>query len=210
MIDLPNMRIAEEVSRRIFQRMKTNPIAEPRLGVDIGRVIIHGDGPDTNFIGGSDADAMRAFAVDGVIEALTRLSARFGGRVWIVSKCGPRIEARSRAWLDGHRFFETTGIPRQQIRFCRNRKDKAPICLDLGIDYFVDDRIDVLLPMMGIVAHRCLFGAATSPEPGIIPAPTWAVAEAAITHILDEEESVGIREDVSHVSSRGTPAARAR
>jgi hypothetical protein len=200
--------------------MKTIEPPQPRLGVDIGRVIIHGDGPDTNFIGGSDDDAMRAPAMDGVIEALTRLCARFDGRVWIVSKCGPRIEARSRAWLDAHRFFETTGIPRQNLRFCRNRRDKAPICLDLGIDFFVDDRIDVLRHMVAIVAHLFQFGAASSPEPGVVPAPTWAVAEAAITRILDEEELVGARGLANHearaperrarFSSRGTPAGRAR
>ena len=206
------MRIAKEVLGRIFLAMKTKQITEPRLresrlGVDIGRVIIHGDGPDTNFIGGSDADAMRAPAMEGVFAALSRLRARFGGRVWIVSKCGPRIEARSLAWLEGTRFFQTTGVPPHNIRFCRNRKDKAPICLDLGIDYFVDDRIDVLIPMTGIVAHRFLFGAASSPEPGVIAAPNWTVAEAAITRILDEEENVGVREVVS---SPGTPAGRAR
>jgi hypothetical protein len=181
--------------------------ALPRLGVDIGRVIIHGDGPDTSFIGGSDADAMRAPAMEGVFDALRRLRARFEGRVWLVSKCGPRIELRSRAWLAGTRFFETTGIPGDNLRFCRNRKDKAPICLELGIDFFVDDRIDVLVPMVGTVAHRFLFGALTSPDHGVTPVPTWAAAEAAITRILDEEESTGAREPVS---ARGTPAARAR
>ena len=161
----------------------------PRLGVDIGRVIIHGDGPDTNFIGGTDEAAMSAPAMEGGFEALARLRARFEGRVWIVSKCGPRIEARSRAWLERHEFFQITGILRQNLRFCRNRKDKAPICEGLGIDFFVDDRIDVLLPMAGIVPNRFLFGAATSPEPGITPAPTWAVAEAAITQRFTRDSS---------------------
>jgi hypothetical protein len=161
--------------------MKTTPTAQPRLGVDIGRVIIHGDGPDTNFLSCSDEQAMRAPAMAGVFEALTRLTARFEGRVWIVSKCGPRIEQRSRAWLEAHRFFDITGIARQNVRFCRNRRDKAPICLELGIDFFVDDRIDVLRPMLSIVAHRFLFGASSSPEPGVTAAPTWKVAEAAIT-----------------------------
>jgi hypothetical protein len=207
MIDPPYMRIAEEVTERIFPCMKTIKIPEPRLGVDIGRVIIHGDGPDTNFIGGSDADALHAPPMEGVLEALTRLCARFAGRVWIVSKCGPRIEARSRAWLRAHRFFETTGIPHKNIRFCKNRKDKAPICLDLGIDFFVDDRLDVLLPMAAIVPHRFLFGASSSPQQGIVPVPTWAVAEAAINRIFDEESVVGVREGFS---PRGTPGARAR
>lgn len=158
-----------------------------RLGVDIGRVIIHGDGPDTNFIGGTDADAMNAPAMDGVFDALSRLRARFEGRVWLVSKCGPRIEMRSRAWLDHHGFFETTGIPRENLRFCRNRKDKTPICRDLGIGFFVDDRADVLVPMAGIVAHRFLFGASTSSDPAVHAVPTWAAAEAAILAALDPD-----------------------
>jgi hypothetical protein len=80
----------------------------PRLGVDIGRVIIHGDGPDTSFIGGSEADALKAPAMSGAFEALARLTTFFDGRVWLVSKCGPRIQARTRAWLAARRFFERT------------------------------------------------------------------------------------------------------
>src|SRR5438045_1669903 len=93
-----------------------------KLGVDIGRVIIQGDGPDTNFLDASEEDAMRAPAMAGVVESLGRLVERFGGdNVWIVSKCGPRIEARSRAWLARRRFFEATGIVRENIRFCKQR-----------------------------------------------------------------------------------------
>lgn len=174
-------------SNHHFHRSKNPGTGGLRLGVDIGRVIIHGDGPDTNFIGGTDADAMSAPAMDGVFEALARLRARFEGRVWLVSKCGPRIEMRSRAWLDHHRFFETTGIPRENLRFCKNRKDKTPICEELGIGYFVDDRADVLTPMAGIVLHRFLFGATASSDPRVTAVPTWAVAEAAITAALDAE-----------------------
>jgi hypothetical protein len=167
------------------------------LGVDIGRVIIHGDGPDTSFIGGSDADAMNAPPMAGVIESLTRLTALFEGRVWIVSKCGPRIQQRSRDWLAHHRFFEQTGIPKHQIRFCRKRPEKAPICLELGIGLFVDDRLDVLTAMAGVVAHRFLFGASSSPDSGVVAVPTWGAAESAITPIALDP-------------GRGKPAARAR
>ena len=156
-----------------------------RLGVDIGRVIIDGDGPDTSFIGGTDADAMRVPPMAGAFAALARLRARFDGLVWIVSKCGPRIEARSRAWLERQRFFETTGILRHNLRFCRNRRDKTPICEELGIAFFVDDRLDVLVPMAGIVAHRFLFGVSSSSDPSVRPVATWAVAESAIVAILD-------------------------
>jgi hypothetical protein len=106
---------------------------EPRLGVDIGRVIIHGDGPDTSFIGGSEADALKAPAMSGALEALARLTTFFDGRVWLVSKCGPRIQARTRAWLTAHRFFERTGIAPDHLHFCRERPEKATICKTLMI-----------------------------------------------------------------------------
>ena len=167
--------------------------ATPRLGVDIGRVIIHGDGPDTNFLGATDAEAMHAPAMAGVFDSLQRLHERFDGLVWLVSKCGPRIEARSRAWLAHHRFFDRTGIARENLRFCKNRKDKAPICLSLGIDFFVDDRLDVLVAMSGVVEHRFLFGASASPDVTIEATPTWDVAERAIGTLIP-----------------GTPAERAR
>lgn len=163
-----------------------NPLV-PRLGVDIGRVIIHGDGPDTSFIQARDDEtAMQAPAVDGAIEALARLTRRFEGAVWLVSKCGPRIEALSRRWLDHHGFFEKTGISAAQLRFCRERREKAGICLKLGVTMFVDDRIDVLVPMAGVVAHRFLFGAPSSSDPTITAVPTWQATEAAIDAILDE------------------------
>lgn len=192
------MNIENHITKSISETERT--ARADKLGVDIGRVIIQGDGPDTNFIGGSEDEAMRAPAMEGVVEALALLVEQFRPEnVWIVSKCGPRIEARSRAWLDRRRFFESTGIPRANIRFCKQRRDKAKICLDLGIGYFVDDRVDVLVPMAGIVPHRFLFGATSSREPGIVAVPTWAAAEAAISRLLDEGVS----------PARGTPAAHA-
>jgi hypothetical protein len=153
------------------------------LGVDIGRVIICGDGPDTSFIGGSESDAMRSPAVEGAFESLTRLCARFERRVWLVSKCGPKVQERTRRWLDRQRFFQTTGIPYGQLRFCRERREKAPICSELGIGFFVDDRLDVLTAMQGLVPHRLQFGATTAPE-GIVAAPTWNVVEEIIFAIV--------------------------
>ena len=155
------------------------------LGIDIGRVIIHGDGPDTSFIGAStDEEALAAPAMAGAFEAITRLVTLFEGRVYVVSKCGKKVENRSRLWLRHHRFHALTGIPESSLRFCRDRRDKAPIALDLGIGYFVDDRIDVLRAMEGIVPRRYLFGAAQSPDPHIDPAPTWDVAERLISEVV--------------------------
>jgi hypothetical protein len=121
----------------------------------------------------------------GVFSALARLVARFEGEVWLVSKCGHKVERRSRRWLEHHRFYDKTGLSPDHLRFCRDRKHKAPICRELGIQFFVDDRADVLAHMRDGVAHRFHFGAERTDVAGAVPAPTWAACEAAILDALD-------------------------
>jgi hypothetical protein len=161
------------------------------LGIDIGRVIIQGDGPDTSFVGAASIEeALRAPAMDGALESIARLVERFERRVWLISKCGKRVEERTRLWLDHHRFYEVTGLPPENLRFCRERKDKAPICVGLGITMFIDDRLDVHRHMGGLVPYRFLFGSPSSPDPGVAPAPTWISAEAQITALLEEAPGI--------------------
>ena len=80
-----------------------------------------------------------------------------GGRVWLVSKCGPRVEEKTRRWLEHHRFFELTGVAEDHLRFCRERPQKREHALDLGLTHFVDDRRDVLHHLGGAVPHLFLF-----------------------------------------------------
>jgi hypothetical protein len=132
-----------------------------KLGIDVGRVLISpGDdsAPDTSFIGGTLEDALRTPPYEGVFAVVPRLVEKFEGRVWIISKCGPRIQDRTRQWLKHHRFFERTGIPEGHLRFCLRRPQKALHCADLGITHFIDDRFDVLDAMRGVVPNRYLFG----------------------------------------------------
>ena len=127
-----------------------------RLGVDIGGVLIDriNDGTDTSFFGGS---YLQTTPVPGAFEALTRLRAeRFGREIHLVSKCGPATEAKTRAWLAHREFFGVTGIPADHLRFCRQRREKAPICLELGITHFIDDRLEVL-GYLESVPNRYLF-----------------------------------------------------
>lgn len=153
------------------------------VGIDIGRVIITGDGPDSSFLGGSEAQAMRCPPVAGAFESITRLARHVEGKIWLVSKCGPRVQALTRRWLDRHRFFQTTGVPYGHLRFCLDRRDKAPICAELGVGVFVDDRLDVLDAMAGVVAHRFLFAAHRAPT-GVIAVPDWGTTEAAVLRAM--------------------------
>lgn len=129
-----------------------------RLGIDIGRVIIAGGAGagDTSFFSGDTAAMLRTPAVPDAFEAIARLVPLFGD-TWLVSKCGPRVQRRSREWLLHHRFFERTGIPPEQVRFCLRRPDKAVHCADLGITHFVDDKPDVIAAITPVVPHRYLF-----------------------------------------------------
>lgn len=165
---------------------------EPRLGIDIGRVIIdgssHPSGDDTAFFKGGEDNAFRTPAMHGAFDSIGRLTDLFGGRVWLVSKCGARVEQRSRGWLAHHRFFQRTGVDPANLRFCLERPQKADHCRDLRITHFVDDRSDVLAALDGIVRHRYLFGPQRrqTEMPGIVPVIDWSIAEAAIRRDLPQ------------------------
>jgi hypothetical protein len=155
----------------------TKRAREVRIGVDIGRVIIDGDGPDTAFFGHSEEHAMRTPAVPGAFESVAELVDRFAGRVYLVSKCGPKIQGRSLAWLDHHGFWASTGVDRAKVRFCRERRDKAIHAVQLGLTHFVDDRFDVLSHLAGRVDRLYLFGPQrrrSAQLPGMLATLRWA------------------------------------
>jgi hypothetical protein len=159
---------------------------EPRLGVDFGRVINEGSaepgGDDTTFLSGGFDDAMRTPEMPGLYDVLPGLVARFEGRVWIVSKCGERIQERTSQWLDHHNFWARTGIFPDHVRFCRQRPEKAIHCKQLAITHFIDDRRDVLGHLRGLVDHLYLFGPQKLPAPDwVVATPTWADVQDRIS-----------------------------
>lgn len=114
------------------------------LGVDIGGVIIDrvNDGTDTSFF--SD-NFLQTTAVPNAFNSLRQLvSEQFRNKVFLVSKCGKRVQDKTLQWLDHHHFYDLTGIKRENVRFCRERHEKAGICEELGITHFIDDRLEVL------------------------------------------------------------------
>jgi|SRR5215831_3010847 len=161
-----------------------------KLGIDVGRVLISpGDesSPDTSFIGGSLEDALRTPPYPGMFDTLPAIVRRFAPHVWIVSKCGARVQQRTRDWFAHHHFFERTGIDPCQVRFCRERPQKALHCAELGITHFIDDRVDVLEAMRGVVQHRYLFGPQREPAPsegGLMPIADWHAVAAALDRDL--------------------------
>ncbi|MCE9584415.1 MAG: hypothetical protein K8T20_18155 [Planctomycetes bacterium] len=157
------------------------------LGIDIGRVIISNLGADgredTSFIGGSMQDALATPPMPGAFEAIGELVRAFDQRVWLISKCGPSVQQKTRRWLDHTGFFEATGVRRDRLVFCLERPQKAVHCARLGITHFIDDRLDVLEAMRGTVPHLFLFGPQRRPIPGaggFTPVRDWPTALAAV------------------------------
>lgn len=163
----------------------------PALGIDIGRVIISA-GPgraDTSFLDGDLAAALRTPPSDAALPSIARLVIDFGGRVWLVSKAGPRVQDRTLRWLEHHGFWKATGVQRSHLRFCRQRAEKADIARSIGLTHFVDDRPDVLAPMAGLVQFRFLFGPQRHPSTGPILVPDWRAVVAAVHASLSPEKS---------------------
>jgi hypothetical protein len=168
-----------------------NMTMQPRIGIDIGRVIIESDQPggDTSFIGGGLEDVLRTPAILGALETIARLTVAFSGKVWLVSKCGRRMEEKTWIWLRDRQFFAVTGVPESHVRFCRERPEKADHARQLGLTHFVDDRLDVLEHLRGVVSHLYLFGAAPQAVPDWVRAVSgWADAETDILATLPREE----------------------
>jgi hypothetical protein len=165
------------------------PARLPRLGVDIGRVIIdgaaHPDGGDTAFFQGDEATMLATPEVTDAVFSLAILTRAFAGRVWLVSKCGPRTQERTLRWLRAHDFYNRTGIDPDHVRFCRERAQKREHCEELDLTHFVDDRPDVHAAIHGVVDHQYLFGPQDGPLPEYTThVLTWARARAGIEATL--------------------------
>jgi hypothetical protein len=151
---------------------------EPRLGIDIGRVIIDGSahpaGGDTAFFSGDEATMLATPEMAGGVEAIAGLVSLFDGRVWLVSKCGRTVQDRTLRWLSAHDFYRRTGLPPDQVRFCRARADKRIHCVELGLTHFVDDHPEVHEAIHGYVEHQYFFGPQRRPVPPYgVHAPSW-------------------------------------
>ena len=108
------------------------------------------------------------------IEVISQLVKHFNGKLWLVSKAGQKVSMRTRQWLRTWNFFGQTKVPQENLYFCKERADKRGICERLRITHFIDDRLDVLTHMRGLVSSLYLFG----PQP---PRPVIEWAQPVLT-----------------------------
>jgi len=131
-----------------IQHTTTN--TRPAIGFDFGGVIIE-PFPESKT---ESFEHLRVNPTPGAFEAIRELVEFFGPKnSFIVSKCGTTMEQRVVEWLRENDFYNRTSLPSPNVFFCRERKDKAPICKNLQITHFIDDRSDVLQHMVGIIPN---------------------------------------------------------
>lgn len=160
------------------------------IGIDFGGVIVKPRalvrGEDTSL---SDQSPGAQEAQPGAFESVKRLVEVVNGNVWIVSKAGPRMQELTLQWLEENQFYSTTGFPQDHVRFCLERADKKPICEELGITHFVDDRIHLMQILQHTVSHLYLFTPAEEHRHApkyVTPVSTWA---ETLEHILGTLEA---------------------
>lgn len=128
------------------------------IGIDIGNVII-GDDTDAPSPAMFTPDYMKAAELPEAIDTIAWLNQRspFRGRVYLVSKCGGNVQAKTKDWLAAKDFYNRTGIEEHKVRFCLERHEKAAIATELGLTHFVDDRLEILGYLADICRARYLF-----------------------------------------------------
>ena len=142
-----------------------------RLGLDVGGVIIEGRSSEGNnvFFG---PNYLETPAVEGAFEGIADLyQSTYYFSVCLISKAGFDIQRRTLNWMDSHNFWARTRLSRTDLYFCAERVEKARICQELGVERFVDDRLEVLT-YLATVRHRFLF----NPSPDEIARFPGAIA----------------------------------
>ncbi|MGB4761742.1 MAG: hypothetical protein WBP12_00095 [Candidatus Saccharimonas sp.] len=133
-----------------------------RIGFDIGGIIIDrvNDGTDTSFFGDN---YLATTAVPGAFDTIRNARESFGDKRYLVSKCGARTQERAVQWLAQPRpsldFHTHTGIPAESAYFTRTRVGKCAIAETLSLTDFVDDRLEVLGHLVGLVKRLYLLNA---------------------------------------------------
>jgi hypothetical protein len=127
------------------------------LGIDIGRVILdrRNKKTDPSFF---EENYLQSTPHPDTFDQIRNLQMKyFKHDVHLISKCSRKIQDRTLSWLAHHNFCTITGIHRSQVHFCRAHPQKVEVCKKLGITHFIDDRLEILSYLIGLVPHLYLF-----------------------------------------------------
>lgn len=128
-------------------------------------------------------------AKDGVAWAVRHFGA---DRVFFISKVrSPVVRSKTVRWLEHVEFWRRTNALPEHLTFCRDRPDKARIAAKLGLEAFVDDRLDVLTAMPDVPLRLCFDPAERDlaaldhlPVTGVTVVRTWADVITELARLL--------------------------
>ncbi len=183
-------RSARQRRRNVEAALVGAAVRAPVLGVDVGGVLVDriAEGSDTSFFGGRPMDTP---AVAGALEVIPNLVSLFEHRVHIVSKAGPKTAELTRRWLGEHGVVGREGIDPANVHFVRKRPDKHPVCDQLGVTHFVDDRLDVLQHLTSVDRRYLFTGGLGEHEPpeavpeDVIVVSSWSRLVGLLVRDLD-------------------------
>ena len=129
--------------------MMSNHNLEIKIGIDLGGVIISQDTDEPDLFFSDSFLKVEPFQnsfliIQNMIQTIGQEN------VFIISKCGEKIQKKSIEWLEHKRFFEITKFNPKNIYFCLERYQKAEIAQTLHLTHFIDDRYSVLKYMIDL------------------------------------------------------------
>lgn len=174
--------------RRFKQREVENG---PCIGIDFGGVIIDETRTMRRIDTKPNAIHSDEIAMLGVFDAIKFLVHDIGGEVWIISKVNELRQKRTLDWLNKVDFYQQTGLKKENVIFCDKREDKAQICRDLNINYFVDNSEHVSQLLQEVVPYIFFWGEKDrktykSLASNVIPVNNWDECIVNITTSINE------------------------
>lgn len=127
------------------------------LGIDLGNVIIDhlSFGTTRDYVENGDYTLIPP--VENVFESLRTLNEEiFNGNMFVVYNATDVADAKIQSWLEYHNFYEVTGIRKDRVHRTENGRDKSSICKRYRATHFIDDRLEVLKHLIGIVPNLYL------------------------------------------------------
>jgi len=127
------------------------------IGLDIGGVITEppdNPGREDAFTG---TDHLLVPKVKDSFAVIGELTKRH--RVVIISRAGPTVQRKTDEWLCHHEFFKKTGVRQLDIHYTLTRDEKTRVARKEDVTHFVDDKLEVLGFMMGIIPNLYAFRA---------------------------------------------------
>lgn len=101
-----------------------------KIAFDIGGVIFN-----------EEAFELTREAIKSVVEIIQKFHRN---NVYIISKAGLKIREIIMLKLDESDFFHITGLNRNNVHFVFEYEDKVTKCMELGINYIIDDHIKII------------------------------------------------------------------